>query len=251
MSCFDPRTIKGYSVNEKAYQIAWKVLRGELEYDEMEEVVGSYYDCIVYDGLLERIYATLDGVLSPEEERLALKDVRSLSVEEEVPVMRALFRKEFLLNPDPEKKAWHAFLNRFHKAIDPEGLTCIEMRQGRYGLSFRQSGGEGGASEMVERLNRIALEASKEWDFPLEGPRVRDIRDEADRQFLSKMSEADLLEIALERGSSCPVQRSNSCCSACLRHVASLVNQGPVHEAIANELIRLQETDWDDDETWE
>ena len=47
MSCFDPRTIKGYSVNEKAYQIAWKVLRGELEYDEMEEVVGSYYDCIV------------------------------------------------------------------------------------------------------------------------------------------------------------------------------------------------------------
>ena len=73
MDSFDSSKVKGRSVNEKAYQIAWMVMRHELEYDDIDEVVGSIYGCIVYDGLLERIHATLDGGLSPEEERLALK----------------------------------------------------------------------------------------------------------------------------------------------------------------------------------
>ena len=235
MDSFDSSKVKGRSVNEKAYQIAWMVMRHELEYDDIDEVVGSIYGCIVYDGLLERIHATLDGGLSPEEERLALKgeSVLPLPEADQVPVMRVMFRKEFLLNPDTEKRAWHAFLNRFHRAMDPKGLTWLEVRRGGYEVSFRPGARDGPeVSALSGQLNRIVQEASMEWDFPLtEGPTIRDIQDEADRYLLSTMSEADLVEFVVERG---------SCCDACLRHVRSLVgaDRAAAQEAISSEYMR-------------
>jgi len=238
MASFDSRKVTGRSVNEKAYQIAWMVMRHELEYDEIDEVVGSHYGCILYDGLLERIHATLDGGLSPEEELLALKgeSVLPLPEADEVPVMRAMFRKEFLLNPDPEKRAWHAFLLRFHAAIDPKGLTWLEVKWGQYGVSFRPGARDGPeVSDLSAKLNRIVREASKGWDFPLtEGPTIRDIQDEADRYLLSTMSKEDLVEFVLERG---------SCCDACLRHVRSLLgpDRAAAQKAIEDELVRLDD----------
>jgi len=232
MASFDSSKITGRSVNEKAYQIAWMVMRHELEYDEIDEVVGSVYGCILNDGLLERIHATLDGGLSHEEELLALKgeSLLPLPVADEVPVMRALFRKEFLLNPDPEKRAWHAFLDRFHRTMDPKGLTWVEVRQGGYGVSFRRVRDGEEASALSGRLNRIVREASKEWDFPMmEGPRIRDILDDSDRYLMATMADEDIVEFVMERG---------SCCDACLRHVRSLVPPA-LEAALAKESKRL------------
>lgn len=235
MASFDSRKITGRSVNEKAHQIAWMVMRHELEYDEIEDLVGNIYGCIVHDGLLERIHATLDGGLSPEEELLALKgeSVLPLPEADQVPVMRAMFRKEFLLNPDTEKRAWRAFLGRFHKAMDPKGLTWVMVRRDGYEVSFRPGARDGPeVSALSGQLNRIVREASKGWDFPLmEGPTVREIQDEADRHLMSEMSEEDLVEFVMERG---------SCCEACLRHVRSLIGLDKVaaQEAIADEYMR-------------
>ena len=148
-------------MKECAYQIAWAVMRGELDREEVVDVSLFYFQCVRYDGLVEQVYANLDGALEAGEAVWVLKgealrnNVGGLLVEERESVLKAMFRKEFVLNPDPAKKAWHAFLHNYHCEI-----------------------GDG----------PVASTTDPSWDFePEDGPVSWELRDEAARLAMLNM----------------------------------------------------------------
>ena len=207
MPHFHPLTLDGYSPTQIAHELAWKVMRKEMTRDELEPLANWWYSCVIYDGLLDTVYAILDGRLTPEEE--------SPRGAEQVPLLRAMFRKEFLLNPDPKKRAWNAFLVEFHKANDPTGLTVAE------GLSFRPGVLGEEAFKMADRLNRFVREARRDWDFPLrKGPRFREGRDIDAINRMNAMVDDELVPFVVEWGC------GDADCYKCSRHAMSLLGTG-------------------------
>lgn len=158
---FDAESLWGLPMKECAYQIAWAVMRGELDREEVVDVSLFYFQCVRYDGLVEQVYANLDGALEAGEAVWVLKgealrnNVGGLLVEERESVLKAMFRKEFVLNPDPAKKAWHAFLHNYHCEI-----------------------GDGS----------VVSTTDPSWDFePEDGPASWELRDEAARLAMLNM----------------------------------------------------------------
>jgi bacterioferritin-associated ferredoxin len=219
---FDPDNFWGSYTRDFAYQLAWAVLCHDIEADDVAEIHGDSFACVKYDGLTEMVHAILSGSLGPEDAPLVLK-AESLGgglapghlVEADwAPVLKTMFRKEFILNPDPEKRAWHAFLAKFHGEVDPTGLTTLHAPIGQYGMFFRAK--ERVGTPKARQLNEMANEAARQWNFePVGGePTCHEIRDEVDRTKMSTMNDQELYEYIMEMG---------SCCSVCMRHVRSLV----------------------------
>jgi len=79
--------------------------------------------------------------------------------------VRAMYRKEFILNTDPEKAAWWAFVESLHAAHDPLGKVS------RRDLGFRALDWSIESARITTLLNRIMTKADRLWDYgsPAEG----------------------------------------------------------------------------------
>ena len=193
-------------MQEAAYQLAWLVMRKEKTVEEVEDTCLHYMECVKYTGLLASVREILKSRLTPEEEAAAsspLGDVQDPSL---LSTIRAVFRKEFILNADPEKKAWHAFTALFHRTFDPEGLTIRRETTGRYGLEFEPCRPEGNA--LCGRLNSVMWKASREWDFAGPAPSPPIVLDGDD---------ATIAALAIGR---------SHCCMACKYDALATIPEG-------------------------
>ena len=159
----------GATMQEAAYQLAWAVLRKEKTVAEVERTCLHYMECVKYTELLDSVREILKSSLTPEELVAAASPLGDLKAPSLLSTIRAVFRKEFILNTDPEKKAWHAFTALFQRTFDPEGLTILRETTGRYGFWFEPCRPEGNA--LCGRLNSVIWKASREWDFAWPVPR--------------------------------------------------------------------------------
>jgi len=123
------------------------------------ETVGKHFACVQFKGLEELVRAIL------EADPLTSDPLTSAT--KETDTLRAAFRKKFLADPDPTKKAWVAFVREFHRAQDPEGCTVlgeIELATGLFAVYARRTKAMG--EETAVALNRTVQEAAHHWDYP-------------------------------------------------------------------------------------
>jgi hypothetical protein len=159
------------SSQEIAYQIAWAHMRGEVKNDSFYALLRSAQR----SNVKRMVRLILDHEYDPLDEAYVAM-ARDLAVcgplmteGQGVLMIRALYRREFICNPDPEKAVWWDFVETVHETLDPEGRTS------RSGLGFqtRDFTREGAASASL--LNRLFAKADRIWNYgsPEEGGEER------------------------------------------------------------------------------
>ena len=152
------------STQEIAYQLAWAAMRGEIPYDYV--CPGNAQLGGMRLGNVNRmVRSILEAGPHPREEGYVGKGraFRScwttLTETDMVLVVRAMYRTEFIRNPDPEKEAWWDFVETVHETLDEHGRTS----RGGLGFKPRDYTLEGVATSML--LNRIFEKANRLWDY--------------------------------------------------------------------------------------
>ena len=224
--------IKCSDIKSVAYQVAWAIRRNELDPEDLQSVLDEHFSCMHYLGLGDKIQAILTGTLTPEEEAL----VQESSVID-VPLVRAFFRKDYLLDPSPTKKRWRAFLEWFQRTLDPTSTTRTVQTYGHqvYYLPLDYS-----VKDAANRMNHLLDEARKSWDFP-EDP-------EAAARWEAHLAtvRATYASIPEDRALIDLVWSMGSCCEICLNQCIALMPAD--RPSAVTELRRFSERAWQDEE---
>jgi hypothetical protein len=158
------------SSQDIAYQIAWAYMRGELRHDE------SWDKGVVYPHLsgmrLDNVNRMVDLIREASCKPFSLDEVRyqnlAQNLDESLPLLterhmvlmvRAVYRHDFIRNPDLEKDGWWDFVERLHETLDPEGRTS------RRGLGFKARDWTPEAARISMLLNRVFAKADRLWDY--------------------------------------------------------------------------------------
>ena len=161
------------STQEIAYQVAWAHMRGESPPDyvcpESESLRGLRLDNV--RRMTRLILTQPDNPIDEQYRAMAeMFDVCGplMTETQKVLMIRAVYRKEFIRNPDPHKEAWFAFVETVHEGMDPHGRTS------RKGLGFKTRDWTLEGAQAALLLNRLFAKANKIWDYgaPEEGDRM-------------------------------------------------------------------------------